>query len=41
MSGGLAEDVECHLNANDLRPAYRAQKKRLLHLARLDHADDT
>ena len=24
---GLAEDVECHLNANDLRPAYRALKK--------------
>ena len=27
MSGSLAEDVECHLNANDLRPAYRALKK--------------
>ena len=25
----LAEDVECHLNANDLRPAYRALKKLL------------
>ena len=24
---GLTEDVECHLNANDLRPAYRALKK--------------
>ena len=24
---GLAEDVKCHLNANDLRPAYRALKK--------------
>ena len=24
---GLAEDVECHLNANDLRPAYRVLKK--------------
>ena len=24
---GLAEDVECLLNANDLRPAYRALKK--------------
>ena len=24
---GLAEDVECHLNANDLRPAYQALKK--------------
>ena len=24
---GLAEDVECHLNANDLRPAYEALKK--------------
>ena len=24
---GLAEDVECHLNANVLRPAYRALKK--------------
>ena len=24
---GLAEDIECHLNANDLRPAYRALKK--------------
>ena len=24
---GLTEDVECYLNANDLRPAYRALKK--------------
>ena len=24
---GLTDDVECHLNANDLRPAYRAMKK--------------
>ena len=24
---GLAEDVVCHLNANDLRPAYEALKK--------------
>ena len=24
---GLNEDVECHLNANYLRPAYRALKK--------------
>ena len=24
---GLAEDVKCHLNANDFRPAYRALKK--------------
>ena len=26
---GVAEDVECHLNANDLQPAYRALKKLL------------
>ena len=24
---GLAEDVECHLNSNDLRPAYQSLKK--------------
>ena len=24
---GLAEDVKCHLNANDFRPGYRALKK--------------
>ena len=24
---GLSEDVECNLNAHDLRPAYRALKK--------------
>ena len=24
---GLTEDVECHLNANDLRPAYRTLNK--------------
>ena len=27
MSGYLAEDFECHLNANDLRLTYRALKK--------------
>ena len=26
---GLDDDVECHLNANDIRPAYRALKKLL------------
>ena len=24
---GLTENVECHLNTNDLRPTYRALKK--------------
>ena len=33
---GLAEDVECHLNANDFRPAYRALKKRTMQVKGLE-----